>query len=60
MQIMGIPDAALRQQLGELFAAMHLAKASQVCSRCACCLDLSTAHQCTLQVTPEAVPIMSI
>ena len=31
VQIMGIPDAALRQQLGELFAAMRLAKASKVC-----------------------------
>ena len=30
VQIAGIPDPTLRQQLGELFMAMHLAKASKV------------------------------
>ena len=30
VQIAGIPDPALRQQLAELFAAMRLAKASKV------------------------------
>lgn len=37
VQIAGIPDAALRGQLDQLFQHLHLRKSLQVCVCCACC-----------------------